>query len=99
MGGDFAWYDHVLDTSALLGVVPERFGKIENSVTLNTMFCMARGQAPNTQENIACEMTKWFNTNYHYMVPEFTEKQEFNISTQHLFNFVNKSISLGYKVK
>lgn len=95
--GDFSWYDHVLDHSALFGVIPERFntGKID----LNTLFYMARGQAPNVQETTACAMTKWFNTNYHYMVPEFCLDQTFQLSTDYLFSSIDRALAKGYRVK
>ncbi len=97
--GDFSWYDHILDTSALLGVIPKRFQEKNQTINLNTIFCMARGQAPNTKDAHACEMTKWFNTNYHYIVPEFIEGQEFKISTNAFFEQIDHAISLGYRVK
>jgi 5-methyltetrahydropteroyltriglutamate--homocysteine methyltransferase len=97
--GDFSWYDHILDTSALLGVIPKRFKAKEQKINLNTIFCMARGQAPNTQDAPACEMTKWFNTNYHYIVPEFIKGQEFKVSTDTFFEQIDHAISLGYRVK
>lgn len=97
--GDFTWYDHVLDTSAMLGVIPERFEHNGTQVDLNTIFCMARGQAPQVKEAPACEMTKWFNTNYHYIVPEFTEDQKFALSTETLFNSIDQAHTLGYRVK
>jgi len=61
---DFSLYDFILDISTMLGVVPKRFGE---SLDLDTCFAMARG----SKTAIACEMTKWFDTNYHYIVPEF----------------------------
>ncbi|MFB5661975.1 5-methyltetrahydropteroyltriglutamate--homocysteine S-methyltransferase [Alteribacillus sp. HJP-4] len=65
--GDFSYYDHILDTAVMFGLVPERFGvHKEGSISLDTYFAMARG----TKDAPACEMTKWFNTNYHYIVPE-----------------------------
>lgn len=97
--GDFSWYDHVLAMSVLLGVVPERFGNIDGEVELDTFFCMARGQAPDGQEAPPCEMTKWFNTNYHYIVPEFTRDQEFNIACETLFNTVTLAQQSGHQVK
>lgn len=97
--GDFSWYDHVLDTSTLLGVVPERFGLSQNKVDINTYFCMARGQAPQVRETTACEMTKWFNTNYHYIVPEFTAGQKFHLASDKLFNEIDAALKLGYRVK
>ena len=97
--GDFSWYDHVLDHSALLGVIPERF-KVENrKIDLNTLFCMARGQAPDVQETTACEMTKWFNTNYHYIVPEFNSQQDFQLSTDYLFSAIDRALAKDYRVK
>lgn len=97
--GDFSWYDHVLDHSALLGVIPERFVQRDKKIDLNTLFCMARGQAPETQETTACEMTKWFNTNYHYIVPEFTANQHFQLNTDYLFTSIDRALAKGYRVK
>ncbi|SDN57955.1 methionine synthase (B12-independent) [Paenibacillus sp. yr247] len=67
--GDFSLYDHVLDTSTMFGIVPKRFSYEGGVVPLSTYYAMARG----TQGAAACEMTKWFNTNYHYIVPELKE--------------------------
>lgn len=64
--GEFSLYDHVLDTSATFGIVPERYNYKGGKVDIDTYFAMARG----VKEAVASEMTKWFNTNYHYMVPE-----------------------------
>ncbi|MBI5447151.1 MAG: 5-methyltetrahydropteroyltriglutamate--homocysteine S-methyltransferase [Gammaproteobacteria bacterium] len=97
--GDFAYYDQVLDMSALLGVIPERFGHFEKNVDLNTIFCMARGQAPLVKDAHACEMTKWFNTNYHYIVPELTQNQTFHLATTALFQQIDEAQALGHKVK
>ncbi|OHE75720.1 MAG: 5-methyltetrahydropteroyltriglutamate--homocysteine S-methyltransferase [Verrucomicrobia bacterium RIFCSPHIGHO2_12_FULL_41_10] len=97
--GDFSWYDQVLDASALLGVIPDRFGKITGNLSLDTYFCMARGQAPNVKETTACEMTKWFNTNYHYIVPELTINQEFRITSEKLFDEIKDAQQLGHHVK
>lgn len=97
--GDFSWYDHVLDHSALLGVIPERFMACHKKIDLNTIFCMARGQAPTVKETTACEMTKWFNTNYHYIVPEFNLNQNFQLSTDYLFTTIDRARAKGYRVK
>jgi 5-methyltetrahydropteroyltriglutamate--homocysteine methyltransferase len=67
--GDFSLYDHVLDTSIMFGLVPKRFLNNSSESTLETYFAMARG----SKNAIASEMTKWFNTNYHYIVPELNE--------------------------
>lgn len=64
--GDFTYYDHVLDTAAMFGLVPERFGYGGGEPDLSVYYAMARG----SRDAVACEMTKWFNTNYHYIVPE-----------------------------
>ncbi|MFB4161565.1 5-methyltetrahydropteroyltriglutamate--homocysteine S-methyltransferase [Geomicrobium sp. JSM 1781026] len=64
--GDFTYYDHMLDMAVMFGLIPERYGKISGQVPLDTYFSMARG----SQDVPACEMTKWYNTNYHYIVPE-----------------------------
>ena len=97
--GDFPYYDHMLDMSALLGVIPERFRCSDKSFDLNTYFCMARGQAPNGQEAHACEMTKWFDTNYHYIVPELTAEQQFCITSEKLFHSIKLAVQQGHQVK
>ncbi len=71
--GDFSLYDHVLDTAVMAGVIPARFAAPSGAVDLKTYFAMARG-GPDTP---ALEMTKWFDTNYHYLVPELQEGQNF----------------------
>lgn len=101
--GDFSWYDHVLDMSALLGVVPPRFGKVAGNVDLNTYFRMARGRAPGDKagnaDTYACEMTKWFDTNYHYIVPEFSADQAFRVASSKLFDELAEAQALGHKAK
>lgn len=67
--GDFTVYDHVLDTAVMFGLVPKRFDYSKGTVPLETYFSIARGN----QTAVASEMTKWFNTNYHYIVPELDE--------------------------
>ncbi len=80
---DFSFYDHVLDTATMVGAVPERYTWRGPQVDLATYFAMARGTAPKSgQADVpAMEMTKWFDTNYHYIVPEFTVKQEFSLAS------------------
>ena len=101
--GDFTWYDHVLDMSVLLGVVPKRFGEISGNVDFKTYFRMARGRAPGDKagsaDTYACEMTKWFDTNYHYIVPEFTADQSFRIASNKLFNELVEAKALGVRAK
>lgn len=97
--GDFTWYDHVLDHSFMFGCIPDRFAQADQAVTLDTYFCMARGQAPNGQEASACEMTKWFDTNYHYIVPEFKPGQSFHLASEALFQKVDQALASGHRVK
>jgi 5-methyltetrahydropteroyltriglutamate--homocysteine methyltransferase len=71
----FSLYDQVLDTCVLVGAVPERYGPSGSAVDLDTYFAMARGRADAT----AMEMTKWFDTNYHYLVPELGPATTFRL--------------------
>ncbi|MBI4193507.1 MAG: 5-methyltetrahydropteroyltriglutamate--homocysteine S-methyltransferase [Betaproteobacteria bacterium] len=92
--GDFAWYDHVLTTAAMLGHVPPRFGDA-GRVDLRTYFAMARGadHAP------ALEMTKWFDTNYHYLVPEFDRDTRSRLDASWLIEDAREARALGIPVK
>ncbi len=74
---DFSFYDQVLDLTATLGAVPPRFGHGGGPVGLDTYFAMARG----TDAAPAMEMTKWFDTNYHYIVPELHAQQRFELAS------------------
>jgi 5-methyltetrahydropteroyltriglutamate--homocysteine methyltransferase len=97
--GDFAWYDHVLTTSLLLGNVPARHQNKDGSVDIDTLFRIGRGRAPTGEPAAAAEMTKWFNTNYHYMVPEFVKGQQFKLTWTQLLDEVDEALALGHKVK
>lgn len=97
--GDFAWYDQVLTTSLLLGNVPPRHQNEDHSIDLDTLFRVARGRAPTGQPAAASEMTKWFNTNYHYIVPEFQKGQKFSLSWTQLFDEVDEALALGHDIK
>lgn len=97
--GDFAWYDHVLTTSLMLGNVPERHQNTDGTVDIDTLFRMGRGRAPSGEPAAAAEMTKWFNTNYHYMVPEFTENQQFKLTWRQLLEEVDEAQAMDYPVK
>ncbi|MDL0439840.1 5-methyltetrahydropteroyltriglutamate--homocysteine S-methyltransferase [Stutzerimonas frequens] len=98
--GDFAWYDQVLSHSLMFGVIPQRFRPAEGQPTLDTLFAMARGVT-----NSCCgggqaqEMTKWFDTNYHYLVPEFSVDQQFQLSWTQLFEEVEEAKALGHAIK
>jgi len=97
--GDFSFYDQVLDHSAMFGVVPERFGWDGGEVDLDLYFRMARGRAPSGAPAAACEMTKWFDTNYHYLVPELARGQRFALSSRRLFDEVAEAAALGIRFK
>ena len=78
---DFSFYDGVLDTIAMLGAVPARYGWTDERVDFATYFAMARGRQQEGVDLPAMEMTKWFDTNYHYIVPEFTAEQTFRLGS------------------
>ncbi len=89
---DFSFYDHVLDTAVMVGAIPTAYGWDGGDVPLSLYFAMARGiqgdghadcgHAHHGHGVPALEMTKWFDTNYHYMVPEVSEDQVFRLTTQ-----------------
>ena len=97
--GDFAWYDHVLTHSLMFGVVPQRFRPADGLPTLDTLFAMARGVTNSCCGGQAQEMTKWFDTNYHYLVPEFSVDQRFQLSWSQLFEEVEEAQALGHAIK
>ncbi|QEA37841.1 5-methyltetrahydropteroyltriglutamate--homocysteine S-methyltransferase [Pistricoccus aurantiacus] len=98
--GDFAFYDQVLNVSLLLGAVPERFGRFDQGeIDLDTSFRMARGRAPSGEPAAACEMTKYFDTNYHYLVPELHAGQRLRLASERLFGEVEEARSLRHPVK
>lgn len=76
---DFSFYDQVLDFSFAVNAIPPRFEPIKNLTDLELYFALARGYQKNGIDITAMEMTKWFDTNYHYIVPEFTKNQQFNL--------------------
>jgi len=79
---DFSFYDQVLDTSLMVGAIPERYHSLMEAKQLpdiDLLFAMARGYQKNGYDVTAMEMTKWFDTNYHYIVPEFTANQKFTL--------------------
>ncbi|MDP6349211.1 MAG: 5-methyltetrahydropteroyltriglutamate--homocysteine S-methyltransferase [Chloroflexota bacterium] len=78
---DFSLYDQILDTTAMLGAVPKRYGWSGETVDLTTYFAMARGHQEGDVDLPAMEMTKWFDTNYHYIVPEFYAGQSFQFAS------------------
>ena len=99
--GDFSHYDQMLDMSCLLGVIPPRFEKSpsQKPVDIATYFAMARGEQRGGKTIAACEMTKWFDTNYHYLVPEIHKDQTFELSFNKLFDEIEEAKSLGINAK
>ncbi len=95
VAGDFAWYDQVLGTLALLGAIPSRYGFDPKALTLSDYYGLARGN----KSHFAMEMTKWFDTNYHYLVPEWTPELSFDGGVDWLFDEVAQAQALGHKVK
>ncbi|QSX39972.1 5-methyltetrahydropteroyltriglutamate--homocysteine S-methyltransferase [Shewanella cyperi] len=96
--GDFAFYDQVLTLAATLNVIPERH-RDGDAIDLDTLFRVARGRAPTGKSAAAAEMTKYFNTNYHYLVPELHRGQQFAIAWEQLFDEVEEVKALGYDPK
>ncbi|CAA3704842.1 5-methyltetrahydropteroyltriglutamate--homocysteine S-methyltransferase [Candidatus Portiera aleyrodidarum] len=98
--GDFSYYDHILNITAMIGSIPKRFNHIENSIVdINTYFNMARGCTIKGKPISACEMTKFFDTNYHYIVPELEINNKFYLSNNNIFNEVKECQTLGLKPK
>ena len=93
--GDFAFYDQMLSQTALLGALPERFGFDASQLTLQQYFDMARGNV----KQPAMEMTKWFDTNYHYLVPELGPHTRFSHGLADFFHEVREAQALGTSVK
>jgi 5-methyltetrahydropteroyltriglutamate--homocysteine methyltransferase len=93
--GDFAWYDQVLQTLALFNALPTRFGFDAQTLDLKQLFTCARGNA----DHFAMEMTKWFDTNYHYLVPEYTPDTRFGCGARWLFEELAEARSAGHASK
>ncbi|SEW45490.1 5-methyltetrahydropteroyltriglutamate--homocysteine S-methyltransferase [Chitinophaga arvensicola] len=100
---DFSYYDQVLDTSLLLGVIPQRYAPVsavKGNSEIDLYFAMARGYQKDGLDITAMEMTKWMDTNYHYIVPEFTAHQSFKIHSEKVFNeYTAARQTLGDKAK
>lgn len=112
---DFSLYDQVLDTSVMVGAIPEIYGWTGGPVSLDTYFAMARGSQGETEPHTSCghahhehghahgapaqEMSKWFDTNYHYMVPEFASGQRFELSSLKAVDEYREAKALGYETR
>ncbi|SCE31488.1 methionine synthase (B12-independent) [Streptomyces sp. ScaeMP-e83] len=90
--GDFSYYDHVLDTSVMVGAVPERHREAVQADALDGYFAMARG----TQDVAPLEMTKWFDTNYHYLVPELGPGTVFTADSAKQVAELKEALALGH---
>ncbi|MFF7474313.1 5-methyltetrahydropteroyltriglutamate--homocysteine S-methyltransferase [Streptomyces sp. NPDC008092] len=89
--GDFSYYDHVLDTTVMVGAVPERHRAAVEADALDGYFAMARG----TQDIAPLEMTKWFDTNYHYLVPELGPDTVFAANSAKQVDELTEALDLG----
>ncbi len=111
---DFSFYDQMLDTTCMVGNIPPRFGWSGEEVNLETRFMIARGQRGSSSTDgseeekdcqtakistFASEMTKWFDTNYHYIVPEFRHDTEFRLTSCKAIKEFNEARSLGIPAK
>lgn len=92
---DFTLYDHILDLQVATGSIPARFGFDSQHLTLDQYFQLARGN----KDQFAIEMTKWFDTNYHYLVPEFHVNTQFKANPTHYVQQIREAKALGLKVK
>jgi 5-methyltetrahydropteroyltriglutamate--homocysteine methyltransferase len=90
---DFSYYDLMLDTTVMLGAIPSRFADIDNET--ERYFAMARGD----EQHTAMQMTKWFNTNYHYIVPELSETTDFKLNTTKIVDELQEARAAGIAPK
>jgi 5-methyltetrahydropteroyltriglutamate--homocysteine methyltransferase len=96
---DFSLYDQVLDMTLALGATPPRYAKLANGPELDLYFAMARGYQKDGLDVIAMEMTKWFDTNYHYIVPEFYREQSFYLNSLKAVEEFREARALGITPK
>src|ERR1700744_3762611 len=99
---DFSFYDQVLDTSLMVGAIPKRYHTLMEQKQLpdiDLLFAMARGYQKDGFDIKAMEMTKWFDTNYHYIVPEFTADQKFTLYSNKLLNEFVEAKEAGISAK
>ena len=92
---DFTFYDHILDLQVATSSIPARFGFDSQTLTLDQYFQLARGN----EQQFAIEMTKWFDTNYHYLVPEFHQDTTFKANPTHYVQQLEEAQALGYQAK
>jgi 5-methyltetrahydropteroyltriglutamate--homocysteine methyltransferase len=99
---DFSYYDQVLDMCLTVSAIPERFHPLAEEKQLcetDLLFAMARGYQKDGYDIKAMEMTKWFDTNYHYIVPEFRANQQFNLLSDKIIDECREALQLGIQPK
>lgn len=96
---DFAYYDQILDLTTTLGLIPSRYKHDGSNVDLDTYFAMARGAQKGGIDVTAMEMTKWYDTNYHYIVPEFEEGMSPKLSSTKIFDEYEEAKALGIETR
>ena len=96
---DFSFYDQILDMTCTLGLVPSRYKWDGSNVDLDTYFAMARGAQKDGLDVTAMEMTKWFDTNYHFLVPEFEEGMTPALSSTKIFDQYQEAKDLGIQTR
>ncbi|MBT9013027.1 5-methyltetrahydropteroyltriglutamate--homocysteine S-methyltransferase, partial [Lactobacillus delbrueckii subsp. bulgaricus] len=96
--GDFSFFDGVLDTANILNIIPSRYKDLRLS-ELDEYFAQARGYQNGSETVKALPMKKWFNTNYHYIVPEFSKETNVKLVGNKLFNEINEALEQGINAK
>lgn len=96
---DFSFYDQVLDASFCFDAIPSRYEPVKSKTELELYYALARGYQKDGIDITAMEMTKWFDTNYHYIVPEFTKNQVFQLRKNFALNYFNEAKSQGIHTK
>lgn len=98
---DFSLYDQILDATFSFNAIPKRYKPIENASKseLELYFALARGYQKDGIDITAMEMTKWLDTNYHYIVPEFTKNQEFSLRKNNALEYYNEAKEIGIETK
>ena len=99
---DFSFYDHVLDTCLMTGAIPARYHELlvdKQLPGLDLQFAMARGYQRDGLDVTAMEMTKWFDTNYHYIVPEFSANQQFSLFSEKVITQFHEAKRAGFQAK
>ena len=96
---DFSLYDQVLDASVSFNAIPSRYEPVKTKTELELYFALARGYQKDGIDITAMEMTKWFDTNYHYIVPEFTKNQNFSLRKNSALAYFNEAKANGIHTK